>query len=112
MKKSILYILFLFLISKAAYSTNTDIIVLRSHYDYSQKQYQKFNGSITLMNTGNDSIKQFNITNVYFSKDSILDTDDIYGGYVNFSVLPPHDSITLLVAGGANQFGINADSAY
>jgi hypothetical protein len=113
MKKTILSLLVLILISKIAFSNSgPDICVIRSEYNQSQKQYQKFVSTITLKNIGNDSVLNFNVTDLYFSKDSIFDSNDVYGGFVTFTNLAPNDSTTLTLTGGAKSFGIDADSSY
>lgn len=90
----------------------TDLIVLEANYELNQVQYQQFSGTISIKNVGSSPISNFNVTNVYFSKDEIWDETDVYGGFVNFTNLEAGQTLTLPLSGGSNQFGIDADSEY
>lgn len=93
-------------------SAQPDIIVDRIFYPSSLKQYGKFNGFITVKNIGTSAVDNFNVTNIYFSKDSIYSGDDVYGGFINFTSLAVGDTLTKAIVGAANQFGVNANSEF
>lgn len=102
----------LFVSFSATYSFGQDILVSKAVYNRNQLQYQQFLCEITLKNTGAAAVNKYNVTNVYFSKDAVLDDNDVFAGFVSFTNLNPADSVTELLSGGANQYGINADSAF
>lgn len=113
MKKGILILLVLIGMAQLTEAAGLpDLIVVKADYSASQKQYQKYVCSVTLENIGDTAINKLSITNLYFSKDSIFDSGDVYGGFVRLDSLKLNEQITLTVIGGANQFGINADSTY
>ncbi len=69
---------------------------------------QKFTGKVTVKNTGTGTEK-FSVTNVYLSQDTELNkTEDEYIGFISFWGLDADQSKDGDIAGGANQFGIDA----
>ncbi len=89
-----------------------DIVVKGMIYNTDQFQYQQFNAHVIIQNIGNDSVNAFNVTSIYFSKDSIFDEHDKYGASSSFRKLAPNELDTIDVYGSANQFGLNVDSSY
>ena len=112
--KRLLQVLSLLLLSSfnILAATGPDLVVTNVAYETNQVQYQKFTATVTLKNIGDSPVSNFNVTNVYFSKDNTWDASDVYGGYVSLMSLEAGQSVTLSVVGGANQFGINANSEY
>lgn len=110
--RRITFILLLLLSLFSVKCIGQDLVVTDVTYELEQIQFQEFIGQITIMNIGSVTNNEFNVANIYFSKDIYFDNSDVYAGFISFTDLNIGESITKTITGGAAQFGINANADY